>query len=118
LVILDLVDDPDRSATLVKVLKDGAADLESEITVIGVSSVMTWARTQSSKDAGSSLSEQDYKTRKASVKYKGLRLLETTFLSSNTDNLSVYVVAAGIVYGQGTCNTPLLIGSDNSSFLR
>ncbi len=57
-----------------------AQELENELLVVGVSNVMSWCRSKNSDDKP--LHESAYKTRKTSLQYKPIKLLETLVLSA------------------------------------
>lgn len=98
LVILDLVNDPDKAGDILNMLKDSPPG-ETSINLIGVSNVMTWSRTTSKPDKV--LSEKDYKSRKTTTRYKGLRMMETLVLNAQREGLNTLVVASGLIYGEG-----------------
>mgnify|MGYP000029126758 CR=1 FL=1 len=70
---------------------------EGSKTLICVSSVMTWARTQNT----ATLEESMFKTRKTSVKFQELKNFETIVLNCNSAKLHTVVVGSGIAYGNG-----------------
>jgi len=81
---------------------DFAAAGRAGFTVVGVSTVMTW--NQSNKSSKKSSKESNWKLRKCSPRFKGVRLLETAVLSAAREGaapVTALVVAAGVLYGAG-----------------
>lgn len=74
-------------------------------TVLGVSTVLTWNQTQ--KSSKKSNKESNWKLRKSSPRYKGVRLLETSLLALARGEagapgaVTPAVVAPGVMYGNG-----------------
>lgn len=95
-IILDLVRNPELSYQILMYIKDIESDHDQ--ILIGISSVMTWNRTQRSNKP---MSEANYKVRKCSPRFKRLRALETQVLNAQRDTLPTYVIASGILYGRG-----------------
>lgn len=79
LIILDLVRSADKANTILNLLKE-VSSFESDVNVIAVSSIMSWASTNMKK--GKLLDEKEYKSRKTSAKYKNLKLMETLVINS------------------------------------
>lgn len=98
LIILDLVHAADKAGDILNILKDSPSG-ETPINLIGVSNVMTWSRTTNKPDKV--LSEKDYKSRKTTTRYKGLRMMETLVLNAQREGLNTLVVASGLLYGDG-----------------
>lgn len=97
-VVLNLNGNSDEVTSIMTFLK--SQELDNEITVIGVSTLLTWASTKKS-DRDQIFSERSYKKRKSSVQFKPVKLLESLVLNSQKENLNTYVVAPGILYGKG-----------------
>lgn len=53
------------------------------------------------QDEESGLEESKFKARKCSTRFKQQRLIETLTLNSSRSNLHTFVVASGLLYGQG-----------------
>ncbi len=92
-----MVRNPEQTEAVLKFLKD--KELENDLMVIGVSNVMSWCRSKNSDDKP--LHESAYKTRKTSLQYKPIKLLETLVLSAAKPRLSPFVICSGICYGAG-----------------
>lgn len=109
-IILDLVNCPEQSHAIITQLKHAAAEAEAndgfaapmDQLLIGVSTVLTWGRT-SSKPGGKTpvFNETQYKRRKCSPRFRGVRQLETLVLAAQRESLFSYVVAPGVLYGNG-----------------
>lgn len=104
LIILDLVRNPDESASVLNNLRPAKNAEEEEeepknLTIVAVSSVMAWNQSHGKKSKP--LSEAEYKKRSQSATYKDLKQLETAVLSSNKENIRAFVLAPGILYGNG-----------------
>uniref|UniRef100_A0A7S2FPT0 Adenylate kinase 7 n=1 Tax=Haptolina brevifila TaxID=156173 RepID=A0A7S2FPT0_9EUKA len=77
-----------------------AGPLESEKVLVGISSVLTWARTSPDADEPEKpITEADYKKRRPHSSYKELLALEKLVTKSKREGLRAHVVAAGLLYG-------------------
>ena len=98
LIVLDCLGDCEAAEKLLDAVKDEA--IESAKVLVGVSSVMTWARTSPSPDEPETpLTESEYKRRRPHSKYKELVDLEKMVTKSAREGLRTHVVAAGLTYG-------------------
>jgi len=96
-VIVDLNAPAPQVTALITQVKD--AEVQDDRLMIGVSTAMTWSQT--SKSSAKPLQEARYRARKASNKYKGVRVLESLILNAQKDNLFTYVICPGVLYGEG-----------------
>lgn len=96
-LVCDLVRDREQTNAVLDAVAGG--EWEEPKTLVGVSSVLTWNETKTKKNKP--LTENDFKNRKCSPRFKELKILETLLLSAKKDNLNAVVVAAGIMYGGG-----------------
>ncbi len=78
----------------------GNSDLISEKVVIGVSTILTWAKTEN-EDPEQSLTEEDYRKRRPHPNYKKHLALEKMLLKKGNAMVKGYVVASGIMFGEG-----------------
>lgn len=100
IIVLDLVRSSHQSSIVLANFKPEELEEEQNVTILGVSSIMSWNKT-STKPNPKPMREEDYKGRKSSTKFKGLKLLESLVLSAAQDNVKTYVLAPGILYGNG-----------------
>jgi len=92
LTVLDCLGDMEASENLLSTIA-GAGPLESSKVVVGISSVMTWARTSPDKDEPEKpITEADYKKRRPHSSYKGLLDLEKLVTKSKREGLRTHVV--------------------------
>jgi len=99
-VVLDLVRSPIESQTVLANIMPEKLEEEQTLKIIGISSVMTWNKTNTKANA-KPVKEADFKGRKTSTKYKGLKMLETSVLNAGKDAVKTFVLAPGILYGNG-----------------
>jgi len=97
LIVLNLNVDRELVMEVITFLK--YAEQLEDVILVAVSTVMTWNST--SKSSSKTLSEKLYTAREASPAYKPVKLLESLIVSSAKEGLTTYVVAPGILYGQG-----------------
>jgi adenylate kinase len=97
-VILDITRDLATSEAILTLLQQ-QPQLDEPITVVGVSTVMTWDQSRKTKRRG--LKEADYKLRKPSLQYANTKVLETLVLNAESDNVRSLVVAPGVLFGRG-----------------
>jgi adenylate kinase len=95
IIVLNLNHNPTELSDVITFIK--ATNFEEETVVVGVSTVMTWGKTN--KDSKRSLKETKFKGRKCSVKYKDTKQMETLVLNLKKENVATMVIAAGILYG-------------------
>jgi len=112
-IILDLFHNPDQSQTVLEYLKHTEAGIDQML--IGISTVLTWNRTNTkptynplASNKTSVLNEINFKKRKCSPRFRGIRQLESLVLATQRDNLFSYIVAPGILYGRGESDFHLL----------
>lgn len=99
LIVLDLLRNPHHASNVLSNLRP--EEFEGGVkTIVGVSSIMTWNKT-SSNAKPKPLKEADYKGRKTSTKFKGLKLLESLVLNASKEKVKTYVLASGVLYGNG-----------------
>ena len=99
LTVLDCLGDMDAAEVLLTTIAS-AGPLETEKVVVGVSSVLTWARTSPDADEPEKpITEADYKKRRPHSSYKELLALEKLVTKSKREGLRSHVVAAGLPYG-------------------
>lgn len=99
-VVVDLVRDEPVAQAVLQAFADLDMSGQEPKTLVGVSSILTWNETKTKKNRP--LNEAtDFKSRKCSPRYKGLKLLETLTLSAKKENLNTIVVAPGVLYGAG-----------------
>jgi adenylate kinase len=96
-IILNLSSDSELCNNIINHVKQ--MNVEEPITLIGISTVMTWAKTVTK--GNKPLRESRYKKRTSSLKYKNIKLLETLLLASRKENVSPFVIAPGVLYGRG-----------------
>jgi len=99
LTVLDCLGDMEAAEVLLSTIAS-AGPLETEKVVVGVSSVLTWARTSPDADEPERpTTEADYKKRRPHSSYKELLALEKLVTKSKREGLRSHVVAAGLPYG-------------------
>lgn len=100
LTVLDLVGDLEAAEKFLSVVTSSTEPIENPKVLVGVSSVMTWARTSPSSDEPEMpLTEAEYKRRRPHSSYKDLVSLEKLVTKSKREGLRTHVVAAGLTYG-------------------
>ena len=74
-------------------------------TFIGISSVMTWAKTKmESDDPDSSLAEDEYRRRKPHANFKNQLAVEKSIIKfGKKTSFKTFVIASGILYHSGDC---------------
>ena len=101
LTVLDCLGDIQAAETMLTAIAN-AGQLDTEKVLVGVSSVMTWARTSPDADNPEApVTEADYKKRRPHSSYKELLALEKLVTKCKRDGLRTHVVAAGLTYGAG-----------------
>jgi adenylate kinase family enzyme len=105
-IVLDLVNNSDQSHAIITQLKQ--LETEMDQLLIGISTVLTWAKTSSKVGKTPSYNETQYKRRKCSPRFRGVKQLESLVMACQKDNLFSYVVAPGVLYGQGESAFQLL----------
>lgn len=109
-VIYNIVDDAAQIEAALAVVKalshEGGTRTVKSRTFILVSTVMTWARSKplDPDDPEIPFTDDDYRRRKPHMNFKEHCAAEKLVIKlgkSNKNKLSTYVVAAGLVYGQG-----------------
>jgi len=99
LTVLDCLGDLEAAEAMLSAI-GAAGPLESEKVLVGISSVLTWARTSPDADEPEKpITEADYKKRRPHSSYKELLALEKLVTKSKREGLRTHVVAAGLVYG-------------------
>jgi len=99
LTVLDCLGDMEAAEGLLSAIAS-AGPLETEKVLVGVSSVLTWARTSPDADEPERpTTEADYKKRRPHSSYKELLALEKLVTKSKREGLRSHVVAAGLPYG-------------------
>ena len=99
LTVLDCLGDFE-AAEAVLVAASLVEPIESPKVLVGVSSVMTWARTSTNPDEPETpVTEAEYKRRRPHSNYKELVALEKLVTKSQREGLRTHVVAAGLTYG-------------------
>jgi adenylate kinase len=110
MVIYNIVDDASQIEAALAVVKalshEGGTKTVKNRTFILVSTVMTWARSKplDPDDPEIPFTDDDYRRRKPHMNFKEHCAAEKLVIKlgkSNKNKLSTYVVAAGLVYGQG-----------------
>jgi adenylate kinase family enzyme len=108
-----LFHNPDQSQTVLQYLKDMDSPIDQML--IGISTVLTWNRTNTRPNYNPLghnktpvLNELNYKKRKCSPRFRGIRQLESLVLATQKDNLFSYVVAPGVLYGRGESDLHLI----------
>jgi adenylate kinase len=103
-IVLDLVSEPALSEQVLQILT--ASETEEEKVVIGLSTIMTWARTSpvsaeegEEEDEDKALTEEDYKRRRPHVNFRDQHTLEKLLVRSKTETVRTHVVCAGLLYG-------------------
>lgn len=98
LIVLDCLGDCEAAEALL--VAASTEPIESAKVLVGVSSVMTWARTSpNSEEPEQALTEGEYKRRRPHSSYKDLVSLEKLVTKSAREGLRTHVVAAGLTYG-------------------
>ena len=130
ITVLDCLGDMEMSEAILAAISQ-AGQLETPKVLVGVSSIMAWARTSPNADEPERpLTESDYKTRRPHGNYKELVSLEKLVTKSKREGLRAHVVAAGLTYGEeedlfhtlfktawSNAALPLLSMSDGSNVL-
>ena len=107
-IVLDLVSEPVASEQVLQLLAtlaaDGGDESDAERVVIGVSTIMTWARTSPSpaeEEGGEAppLTEEEYKRRRPHVNFRDQHTLEKLLVRSGSESVRTAVVCAGLLYG-------------------
>jgi len=99
LTVLDCLGDMEAAEAVLTAIA-AAGPLESDKVLVGISSVLTWARTSPDADEPEKpITEADYKKRRPHSSYKELLALEKLITKSKREGLRTHVVAAGLVYG-------------------
>jgi len=99
-IVLDLVSEPALSEQVLQLLATSSS--EEEKVVIGVSTIMTWARTSlpvEEEEADKGLTEDEYKRRRPHVNFSDQHTLEKLLVRSKTDITRTAVICAGLLYG-------------------
>ena len=97
-VVLDLTD-PTRSQSVLDDLTTlSSSPSERPLLIVGLSSYLASAAPTTSRRA---LKEANFQQRKAPASLAGLKALETAVLGLAREGVTVRVVAAGVVYGEG-----------------
>jgi hypothetical protein len=96
LTVLDCLGDVEAAEAMLSAIA-GAGPLESSKVLVGVSSVMTWARTSPDPDDPEKpITEADYKKRRPHSSYKGLLDLEKLVTKSKREGLRTHVVSLAL----------------------
>jgi len=99
MTVLDCLGDMEASEAMLSAIA-AAGPLENPKVLVGISSVMTWARTSPDADEPEKpLTEAEYKKRRPHSSYKDLVALEKLVTKSKREGLRTHVVAAGLTYG-------------------
>lgn len=101
-IVLDLVTETALSERVLAVL--AASQSEEEKVVLGISSLMTWARTsppalEEGEEGERELTEEEYKRRRPHVNFRDQHTLEKLLVRSKTESVRTHVVCAGLLYG-------------------
>lgn len=96
--------EPELSELVLQLLSARTAgEDESEKTVIGISTIMTWARTSppvvEEGEEPLKLTEDEYKRRRPHVNFADQHTLEKLVVKSASSTVRTHVVCAGLVYG-------------------
>lgn len=103
-IVLDLVSEPALSEQVLQLLAAEPNEEEAEKVVIGISTIMTWARTSPNEpeeegEEPAPLTEEEYKRRRPHVNFRDQHTLEKLLVRSKTDSIRTAVVCAGLLYG-------------------
>jgi adenylate kinase len=99
LTVLDCLGDVEAAEKMLSAIAM-AEPIETPKVLVGVSSIMTWARTSPNSDEPeAALTEAEYKRRRPHSSYKELVALEKLVTKSKREGLRTHVVAAGLTYG-------------------
>ncbi|KAJ3183943.1 Adenylate kinase 7 [Gaertneriomyces sp. JEL0708] len=104
-IVYDMVACLDEAAWAIQMLSEQADSFaESSKTFIGISTVMTWARTKvDPDDPDAFLAEDEYRRRKPHPNFKAHLAVEKDIIKFGKKNaLKTYVIAAGLQYHPGT----------------
>ena len=77
-----------------------AGRFDSDKTIIGISTVLTWLGT-TPPASGAPFAESSHKRRKPTPRYTAVKTLETHVLSLAREGLRAHIVGAGVLYGGG-----------------
>jgi len=100
MTVVDCLGDMEMSEAILTAVSQ-AGQLETPKVLVGISSVMAWARTSPSNDEPEKgLTETEYKRRRPHTSYKELVSLEKLVTKSKREGLRSHVVAAGLTYGE------------------
>jgi len=100
ITVLDCLGDMEMSETILTAVSQ-SGQLETPKVLVGISSVMAWARTSPDADEPEkALTEADYKKRRPHGSYKELVSLEKLVTKCKREGLRSHVVAAGLTYGE------------------
>ncbi len=100
ITVVDCLGDMEMSETILTAISQ-AGQLETPKVLVGISSIMAWARTSPDADEPEkALTEADYKKRRPHGNYKELVSLEKLVTKSKREGLRSHVVAAGLMYGE------------------
>ncbi|KND00419.1 uncharacterized protein SPPG_04741 [Spizellomyces punctatus DAOM BR117] len=103
-IIYDIISCLDEASWAIEMLAEEADNFAEKPKVfIGVTSVMTWARTKvDAEDPDAFLAEDDYRRRKPHPNFKSHILVEKNIVKHGKKSaLKTYVIAAGLVYHPG-----------------
>jgi len=99
LTVLDCLGDVEAAEKMLSAIAL-AEPIETPKVLVGVSSIMTWARTSPNSDEPeAALTDAEYKRRRPHSSYKELVALEKLVTKSKREGLRTHVVAAGLTYG-------------------
>ncbi|KAI8910411.1 hypothetical protein EDD86DRAFT_275463, partial [Gorgonomyces haynaldii] len=102
IIIYDLVSSLEETSFAISFLAENADKFEKPKTFIGISTVMTWARTKIEVEDADSLTEDEFRRRKGHPNFKNHLALEKEITKQGKKaNLKTYVIASGLVYHAG-----------------
>jgi len=102
-IVYDILSCLDEASWVVDMLADSADTFTKPKTFVGISTVMTWARTKPDPDdPDAPITEDEYRRRKPHPNFKQHVALEKTIVKYGKKSmLRTFVVAAGLVYHPG-----------------
>ena len=108
MTVLDCLGDMEASEAMLSAIA-AAGPIESPKVLVGISSVMTWARTSPDADEPEKpLTEAEYKKRRPHSSYKDLVALEKLVTKSKREGLRTHVVRAARLQTERTTIPPSL----------